>query len=210
MTMPTLIKNHEKHVIETQLKKTYSDIGNWIKRSEVDNGPAEYWDYTLGNFDFVEKYFAPYVNLKECNRDLFKNNICFQYLGNSSGWYYTNGTFQPYNPAGFPTYVLTDGRVIAFQNNTDYERIYIAVDVNGAKGKSVLGKDVFMLTFFNYNFLSFNLKGKLLFGDIWNGRGHAHRPTEDIINECKNGNIHCGILLQRNGWKFPEDYPIKF
>ena len=26
LTLPTLIKNHEKHVIETQLKKTYSDI----------------------------------------------------------------------------------------------------------------------------------------------------------------------------------------
>ena len=69
---------------------------------------------------------------------------------------------------------------------------------------------MFFITYFNYNHWDARNKGKLLFGDMWNGRGHNGRPTSDIINDCKVEGDSCGILLQRNGWKFPKDYPIKF
>ena len=28
-------------------------------------------------------------------------------------------------------------------------------------------------------------------------------------NQCKKSGIYCGWLIERNGWKVPNDYPIK-
>ena len=45
MTIPTLITNYQKQTTVEQLKKTYSEISQIIRRSEVDNGPVESWDF---------------------------------------------------------------------------------------------------------------------------------------------------------------------
>ena len=50
------------------------------------------------------------------------------------------------------------------------------------------------------------------------GSGHfaTYKKSEAIARQnCSGGGSYhnigdCTILLQRNGWKFPKDYPIKF
>ena len=45
LTLPTLIANHRKKVVATQLKQSYSILYNAIKLSESDNGAYQYWIY---------------------------------------------------------------------------------------------------------------------------------------------------------------------
>ena len=43
LTIPTLMANQRKKVVETRLAKFYSSINQAIVRSEVDNGDKKYW-----------------------------------------------------------------------------------------------------------------------------------------------------------------------
>src|SRR5574344_2338759 len=44
LTIPTLMSNYKKSVVETRLLKFYSSINQAIALSEIDNGPREDWD----------------------------------------------------------------------------------------------------------------------------------------------------------------------
>lgn len=232
ITLPALHSKYEKKIIETGLKQTYSDLYNLIKRSEVDNGSYEDWDYSMsydnGNTSdkFVEKYFAPYVHLTECKSHNNKNmpKKCFAGSdGNFYVWRYPNqnelsigGDYRI-----SPKYLLNDGRslMIMVKNTPMYgdywKYIIFVVDVNGQRGQSIMGQDVFVFslsTYLRYGTTGKEIKGFHV-GSSENDGDFAY-STEKIYNFCQPGNnlgTHkCGILLERNNWKFPKDYPIKF
>ena len=216
MTMPALIGKYEKHVIEVQLKKTYSDLENMIKRAEVDNESFQYWDFE--DPKWYDKYFQPYLHAKECKgKDI---NYCFLQYGNSDlrVFKFANGNLVDANSGHWsvaPKYMLPDGRAIIIEPiydesfNRNWKYVYFVVDVNGAKGPCIMGRDVFLFTLFNFTHGQKNEGLKL--GSIGSGDGAYHRTTEQITQECYNsGGYDCGILIQRNNWKFPKDYPIKF
>ena len=46
LTLPSVMSNYQKKLIAKQLEKTYADLENLIKSSEVDNGSFEEWDYS--------------------------------------------------------------------------------------------------------------------------------------------------------------------
>ena len=216
MTLPALVKNYQKHEIETQLKKTYSDLENMIKRAEVDNESFEYWDFT--NSRWYDKYFQPYLKASSCKG---KNiNYCFLSYGNSDLRVFrkANGTLIDGNEGHWavaPKYMLPDGRAILIEPifdssfNRNWSYLNIVVDVNGAKGPCVMGWDVFLFTLFNYERGGIKHKG-LKLGSIGGGDGAYKCPSERIKKECINSGYDCGLLIQRNNWKFPTDYPIKF
>ncbi len=231
MTLPVLHSKYEKMIIESGLKKTYSDLYNLIKRSEVDNGSYENWDYTLsyengGTNKFVEKYFAPYINLTECKAHNNKNmpKKCFAGSdGNFYVWRYPNQEELSIggNYRISPKYLLDDGRsLMVMVNNTpvngDYWKyITFVADVNGQRGRSVMGQDVFVFSLSNY--LRYGTTGKAIKGFHTGGSandGDFSMSTEKIYEYCqpsnKLGTRKCGILLERNNWKFPKNYPIKF
>lgn len=229
LTLPTVIKNYEKYLIEQGLKKTYSDLYNLIRRSEADNGFYQDWDYSnsYGNTSdkFVEKYFAPYIHLTQCKgHNGNGKQKCFAGSdGNFYVWRYPN---QDELSIGgdlriSPKYLLNDGRSIMINvyhipiNNDYWNYITFVVDVNGQRGQSVMGQDVFMFTLFNYR--RYGSTGQkiqgLHLGAGGNGGDFAY-STEEIHSQCRPGNIvglhRCGLLLERNNWKFPKNYPIKF
>jgi prepilin-type N-terminal cleavage/methylation domain-containing protein len=215
ITIPSLISKYEKHIIEVGFKKTYSDLYNAIKRSEVDNGSFEQWDYSIGSEAFVQRYLAPYIEMKGPVYKCFAGNnkgdpYCM--WKNPSGAFDTEGCWRV-----APKYILKDGRSLALQavghvavDNTNY--VEIVVDVNGGRGKSIMGQDVFMFSLSNYYrygnpklpVKGFNLGTPVNSGDwTWS--------TEDLKQACGSNNSRkCGLLIQRNNWKFPDDYPIKF
>ena len=43
ITLPVIIQNHQKHVVENRLKSFYSIINQAVRMSEIDNGPAAEW-----------------------------------------------------------------------------------------------------------------------------------------------------------------------
>ena len=226
LTIPAVISNYEKKVIEEGFKKTYSDLYNLIKRSEADNGTYEEWDYTLSSANFVAKYFAPYINLTECKGHNGKNKGTMPCFAGSDGnfyvWRYPGqeelSIVGDYRVS--PKYLLNDGRtllvMVTYDRGREWKYVTFVADVNGQKGHSVMGEDVFVFSLSNY--LRYGDRGKPIKGFHVGGSGNDgdfSATTESIRNNwCKVGNnmgTHkCGLLIQRNGWKFPKDYPIKF
>ena len=67
LTMPALIDNHNKKVVEARLEKFYSSMNQAIRMAELDYGPREYWfednsDRTLQE-EWCKKYIIPYMNV---------------------------------------------------------------------------------------------------------------------------------------------------
>ena len=219
MTIPVMISKHEKHIIEVGLKKTYSDLYNLIKRSELDNGSYEEWDYS--NYDkFMDTYIKPYINLKRCDSHNGKQNAKMHCFAGSDGNFYIwrypvnknmvlNANYIAGNYRVSPKYLLIDGRSIMFNVTKNSPRVYVefVVDVNGQRGKSVMGEDVF--TFI----LQYRSDRAAKYSGFFTGFSDAHLWDKNgVYSNCHNnvGSYSCSVILQRNGWKFPKDYPIKF
>ncbi len=60
LTMPALIANHRKNVVENRLKHFYSTINQAITLSEVENGDKNTWQ-PMDTEDFWNNYLKPYI-----------------------------------------------------------------------------------------------------------------------------------------------------
>ena len=53
LTMPALIQNHKKQIVETSLKKFYSVVNQAVQMSELENGPSQNWEHCIGMSDYM-------------------------------------------------------------------------------------------------------------------------------------------------------------
>lgn len=221
MTLPTLLGKYNEKVTITQLKKTYAELSQAIQMSEVQNGDFRYWDWTLDSPTFSNKYIMPYLSKKHT------------YMGYMKFKYYTpNGRIaQPwtmaqyyYNNKKIALLVTSDKR----EDMEDIKYVTILVDLDGEKGQSIMGKDVFNFTLFNYTYLTGGWvttplcpKGEhygLHLGDIGGYWGGYCASLDGILGQdSARGNCtpmgsgtNCGLAIEKNGWKIPDKYPIKF
>lgn len=58
LTIPQFISKYNELVIITELKKTYSELNQAIKLSEVYNGDLKTWDYSLDSKSFGENTYS--------------------------------------------------------------------------------------------------------------------------------------------------------
>lgn len=234
LTIPTLISKYNEMVTITALKKTYSELSQAIKLSEVENGDLREWEWANSSYEtrsFVEQYILPYLskNIKYCKF----GTACFKeswYWKIPDGSYMTNGAWQ----VAYSRYKYND-KTIAFHAEatpcTSSENGYmtcsdkiryleIVVDVNGDKGQSIMGKDVFGFTLFNYTYKTRSgPSGEnygLQLGSIAGYWGAFRQPLENMFKgnpgTCAKGSTgyDCGLAIQKNGWIVPDNYPIKF
>lgn len=224
LTIPSIVSRYEKRTIEAGLKKTYAELENWIRRAEEDFGPFDSWDFLNNNTkEIVNRYFEPYMDLTPCGKyaQSAKVKYCMVTNGAYSTWYKPTETSAPgeLETSGqhMPKYILPDGRVFGVYTTyysdwaTPGKSITIFVDVNGPRGKTVMGQDVFAFSICNYRGIKNRIKS-----------GTAEAQSENYANEYLRENCTktvpgvvwqgsaCVHLLERNGWEFPKDYPIKF
>ena len=185
ITLPSLIQNYKKHVIENQLKKAYSTLQNGIRLSEIDNGYMSEWPSgaQLDVQPYFNQYWKPYfVGIKQCSNMKacgYKQN----YAGSSDlSKKWINALWdistQYSSVSARILFQIADGTVIFVPNISAgqyYSGIY--VDVNGPKEPNTYGLDVFTFT----------------------------RNTDRGIKPT-NG----ALLIMQNGWKIPKDYPYKY
>lgn len=215
MTLPTLIQNHKKHVVETRLAKFYTTINQAIQMSETVNGDKKDWEVLglgfevddNGNPDrtkplarpWFEKYLQPYLKYSRYEIYSINTNV-----------YFDDGsllTIQGYSWSFYPD-------ATKFKKLTDENGYQIAED------KSVSGRDYFSFLFapnssaiqcqHHYN------KGVEPYLYEWDGTldGANGLKTSQHFG-CKeelppNGRAYCTALIMLNGWKIPKDYPLKF
>ena len=210
MTMPTLVQNYRNHVVETKLQKVYTVMNQAIKQSEVVNGEKENW-----NFDdpqFYEKYFAPYLNVlkKETVEGASYDYNCV---------YFNDGSLLVSKASGLKQ---EDGSILPnYGANQDYYFYPYAknFDKELVDSRATAGSIMFPFRFApNY----YPPEDKITEYGTHHYKKGFEPYMQDLVNNeylysgfrysCNKENsvpMYCTILIARNGWKIPKDYPFK-
>ncbi len=186
LTLPTLISNYKKHVVETRLKAAYSQLSQAIVLSETQNGEYTSWDLPpsqgdwRGQIRWLEKYIAPYLEHTKISR----------------------ATLNP-SATEILCYIRLKNGTIVYFHSGSYADFYI--DINGLQGPNKFGYDIFVV---NLNVKNLNIRNsKNLF---FYGIQHVDNRT-NALNLCATSQPgFCGAIIQSDGWKIKEDYPYKF
>lgn len=202
LTMPVLIANHNKKVVETRLKKFYSIINQAIKMSEVENGDRIFWYQDAGGLETDE------------NGDPIEGTSVIL------TWYnkYLSKYLQVVNietdEGGNPTFYLADGSAFECDNQHDAMRDWVFYPINPKRcinkqknGINVTGKCAFRF-----------LYCPTCYGKEWTYTGKNFEPYkynwdnryESLFNRCKEGDgAFCTALIQYNNWLIPKNYPLR-
>ncbi len=188
LTMPTLIQNHRRHVVETRLKHFYSVINEAVRLSEVDNGDKADWIIEQENGVFWD-YIKPYLKYNKVEDTENPN-----YEGRTDKKVYlANGS----------AFIVSYGEIGFFpeaKNMNKADRIY--------------GRDTFRFAFIRKYYKFHENKGVEPYTANWDGDNATlySNPTFGC-NSKKASTVtgsFCTAVIQRNGWKIPKDYPHKF
>lgn len=198
ITIPNLVSDYQKQVTVNKLKKTYSEISQAIKLSEIDNSNFSTWEApTTGdsesNLKHFETYWAPYLKiLKYCKTTSdcdYPDNVF--YRKNKTKHHFADTDAQV-------TTVLSDGTCLIVRfghrdNNKSFIKDYtIFIDINGAKKPNTYGNDVFIILINDNGFV--RPAGYTL-------------STDKINNECVNiEGRYCFAKIVNDGWQIKDDY----
>ena len=219
MTMPTLIQNYKKHVVETRLEKFYSMINQAIQMSETVNGDKKYWDALGSGFEkdednnpdytkpealaWFEKYLKPYLKYTKIE------------------------TFNNLNTYGYVLVYFEDGSLLQLFRGSwtfypNFSKLKITYDETGLSKieKSTSGIDSFCFYFAPKAYNAYGMihdtyhfgKGVEPYMSSWDGtrEGLLNDPNIGCNKHVTNEPAFCTKLIQLNGWKIPKDYPFKF
>lgn len=183
LTMPSLIQNHNKQIIETRLKKFYSTINQAIIMAEQDKNKMR-TDWQLPALCDYADSNSYSCNLKVFN-EYFKDYIKYTKLENINNLLYV---------------YFTDGSVVRF-SYFGQDFLFYPKPSGITKGKS--GKDAFMFAFYpagasgkRYQYFK-NLGVEPYVHSDWDG------TEEGLYASCSNA----AKIIQLNDWKIPDDYP---
>ena len=200
MTIPTLIANYNKKVIETRLLKSYSVVNQAIKLSSVYNGETQTWDKDISaqpsqwTYDELEawfnKYLGPYLKHSKVEKHVLN---------------YTNQEGGDVSDERMLVY-LFDGSILSLQTINTYDAgLFVSNNIENP----VTGKDEFAFRFSSNN-------GANLFFEPYSPSPSYFDGFDGSIESAKNAQRYgcyqetrmlCTKLIQLNGWKIPEDYP---
>lgn len=187
ITMPVLIQNHRKTVVETRLKKFYSTMNQAVRMSEIDNGPCETWErsnLTLNkdadgsqSLIFYNTYLAKY--LKTSSIEKTEDNINKLTLADGSAITFRGAT-HGLNITFYPLY------------KTEQFFAFTLLKSNTIGNKCLIEPYTYQ----------------------WDGTREGLKQgmygccNPDTENQCRGD--YCTKLIQLNSWKIPKDYPHRF
>ncbi len=211
MTLPTLIQNHNKKVVATQLKQNYSIIAQALTMAQAEYGDPNNWDVSSAYGQdpapeskneyaerLGEKYLVPYLkNVKNHGTTTLKN------AGFKTGYKLANGNSatnnMPENTSKRYIIEMANGATyFLYMDSTTsvLTSMLIYIDINGKKKPNVYGRDAFLM--------SVERDGKLVF----NRSSCSVDDRECLKRNCLN-RYACGQLIMQDGWQISDDYPIK-
>ena len=222
MTIPTLVANYRKAKVETDLKTSYSILQNLVKLSTVENGDPSTWGITNDDHDTFDKYFLPYLKgVYNCDPAEIESANETQKGRCQTAIYTSEDNYINTNLAK-KKYILSNGIGIMYRSGgaltTTQRRGIFWIDISRGD-KLIMGKNVF-----TYNLVVVN-NGYFVTGtkDYMPNKSFcdsAYISRSKLINNCKRGasviedgfamGLECTAMIECNGWKIPDDYPIKF
>ena len=182
LTLPALINNYEKSVVETRMQKFYTNINTALKLSIVENGDMVDWTFPQDYYDAdgSEKFFNTYL----------KNNL--QYLKTvprvTTSWP-TNGIEVDLNDGS--AFVLSGTWITYYPN---------------ANKKQRSGVDSFIFI------INKNGNSVIPHGNELKLSENTLKKVNDVVYSCNGNthrdyNRSCAAYIMQNGWKIPEYYP---
>ncbi len=205
MTIPTLMANHRKKVVETKLEKIYSVMNQAINLTNAEYGDVTNWIIDCGRSD------SPTCSINEVEN--WFNSTIGKHLETLKTGKIKNKT----NTYDILLIYLKDGSILGVTNYIYDMFFYVNSD---AISNTQSGKNYFLFRF-NPILLSHqnneeaqkDLKYSLKptfepYSNYWNG------TREQLIDghsfSCAQNHAFCAKLIQYDGWKISKDYPVKF
>lgn len=223
MTIPTLVSSYKEKATVSLLQKAYATFAQAFQLAEIEHGSITTW-VSDANDPNTEKIILdnlkPYLKVaKEC---IPTSDECWTSavsLAGVSGFLSNNISAG----SGYSSFVMNNGQSVYYWGGGPgggrITHIQLWIDLDGPhKGNSMLGKDIFGFII-NYGDDGQN-RSKI--GTTLQIRGNELLDSSiDILkNDPQYGcsesitgqwaGLYCGGLIHRNGWKIPEDYPVKF
>ena len=182
LTLPALINNYEKSVVESRMQKFYTNINAALKLSIVENGDMVDWTFPQDYYDAdgSEQFFNTYL----------KNNL--QYLKTvprvTTSWP-TNGIEVDLNDGS--AFVLSGTWITYYPN---------------ANKKQRSGVDSFIFI------INKNGNSVIPHGNELKLSENTLKKVNDVVYSCNGNthrdyNRSCAAYIMQNGWKIPEYYP---
>lgn len=201
LTIPQLVQNYRKHVAEVALERVANILTGAFRLAENDYGEAINWG-TINSPDAIKKYLMPYIPgskfIDEGHMRLIR-----VYSSDKSNSMTLNGGWS----SGLK---LKTGEVLKLNGGIYEDNNLIQIGVLLLENKSgiyISGKDYF--TYFIDK--RKGVAGAQAWSEFWNVSCNKDVVTQ--IQFCKTSVSHSANCLARiecNGWKIPDDYPIKF
>ena len=203
MTIPTLMANHRKKVVETKLEKIYSVMNQAINLTNAEYGDVTNWIIDCGSSN------SPTCSINEVEN--WFNSTIGKHLETLKTGKTKNKTDD------ILLIYLKDGSILGVTNYIYDMVFYVNSDAISNKQS---GKNYFLFRF-NPILLSHqnneeaqkDLKYSLKptfepYSNYWNG------TREQLIDghsfSCAQNHAFCAKLIQYDGWKISKDYPVKF
>ncbi len=223
MTIPTLMKNYQKSLVEKRLVNTYAVIVNMFKLAEVDHGDPSKWG--------MDKFAG--ITSQDGIVDHFINTFMMPYLQGASykdrktakDWGYPDGIKNPDGsvvlpPNATPKAIRLKNGVYIFpaiaSSTRDDVKYFFAVnlfiDIDGPAGSNVVGKDVYQMQQL-FDSVGPHLSAEMNWDrHVYTGVFTYKTPftRQELFDYCAQGDHMakaCGALIKKDGWKIKDDYP---
>ena len=224
ITIPNLVQSYKKHQVEVGVKEAYSILNNAILMAKAEYGSIdEIIDeaQTHNSSDkeksdyFTNTYLKPYLKYsKSCDRETSSTCkiVSVDRYKKLDGTTPNLGNLRPHY---WSSLALNNGMLLGVIGGNGYYPFI--VDINGGKGPNQVGVDLF------YFGLSKAVEpGSWSYGynragnGVGCGNGGAlydpNSPASWNVNKCDNdinNGYDCSCAIMMNGWKIPDDYPVK-
>lgn len=183
MTLPTLVKNHQRQVYVAQLRKVVSEISQIAEQAINDNNAVSLCETPVGNIGGVYLLKNYFKTVKFC--DDADTSDCF-------AGEYKNLNGQPIRIRDIvsgQSAILNDGTSIYLSNSCNYT--YITVDINGKQGPNIAGRDLF----------SFTLEPNASISVAYDMETRAKNFSSECFRAVYDYDGGCFSKLLNDGWK---------
>ncbi len=169
MTMPALIAKWQEKAIDSQFKRTYSNMYNAMRMIVAQQGtiPQCYYSQSISHEDerswaqcaeFYDALKSHLKVVKVCNGNAYRDGCIPKYNGVDTIKKY-EGTGMPNGCSGFRqnvilntsySFIMNDGSILFTYQGPSTNWLYsgvFAIDLNGKKGPNKWGYDIFSFAF---------------------------------------------------------------
>ncbi len=141
MTIPTLMQNHQRKVYVTQLHKVYNELSQAIESYTASKNAVNLKEARVIDENGVKNFVSSQFKTVQICED--KATPCFaSSYATISGTQLNTDVFNPSSKEGY-CFTAASGYSMCLANNGGLIQTYI--DVNGAAGPNIAGRDFYLL-----------------------------------------------------------------